>query len=343
MEKISFIAEYSKRIAKLYQKQVLPKYFKAPIFCLWELTDRCNLSCIHCYYNSNKTDQSKEFSTSEALGIIEQLASQKVFEVYLTGGEFFLREDWESIVENLRKYNIQVGVITNGTCVDRQAALTLGRLGVKWVQISLDGATAPVHDHVRGVTGAWEKSVNAVKYLKEAGLRTHVSFVPTRYNFHEIKDAMKLCMDLGLEYFVTDMLVITGRAAINFTDVTLRPDEYEKFHSTIEEAAKEFEGKLTIIAPSREKEILSTYVSARSANPNIWCIITPQASCRLDLLLPFTYGDLRKQSLEYIWNKFLRQGWARPEAVEFMSNLGTMSDLAKAKDILYVTADYHYQ
>jgi MoaA/NifB/PqqE/SkfB family radical SAM enzyme len=148
---------------------------------------------------------------------------------------------------------------------------------------------------------------------------------------------------MGLDYFVTDMLVLTGRAVKNFEEINLSPDEYSEFYSLLEDAAKIYAGKLTIIAPSREKDVLKTYVKTRSAPANIWCIITPQGSCRLDLLLPFTYGDLRSQSLEHIWNSFLREGWQRPEVAEFINSLNMMSDLIKHKTVPYVSSHIHCQ
>ena len=155
---------------------------------------------------------------------------------------------------------------------------------------------------------------------------------------------MALCVEMGLEYFVTDMLVLTGRAVKNLDDIKLTASEYSEFYDLVEEAAADYSGKITIIAPSRrEKETLKTYVKTRSAAPNIWCIITPQGSCRLDLLLPFTYGDVREQSLQHIWDNFLRSGWDRPEVHGFINNLNKMSDLAKNKVVPYVSDNIHCQ
>ncbi|OGX23639.1 MAG: hypothetical protein A3J51_06895 [Omnitrophica WOR_2 bacterium RIFCSPHIGHO2_02_FULL_45_21] len=342
MERASFLTQYQGRINRLYKDGLLPKYFKAPVFTLWELTDRCNLSCVHCYYNSNQKSEN-ELTTKEALNIIEQLAKMKVFEVYLTGGEALLREDWPVLIERLRQKKIQVGLITNGTQIDRNAAGKLADLKVKWVQISIDGASPGVHDKVRGLSGSWEKSVAAIRYLKQNNIRTHLSFVPTRINFRDVKGVIGLCVEMGLEYFVTDMLVLTGRAVKNFEQIKLGPEEYVEFYALLDEAAKIYTDKLTIIAPSREKETLKTYVKTRSAPPNIWCIITPQGACRLDLLLPFTYGDLKSQKLEYIWNHFLREGWHRPEVIEFINSLNMMSDLIKHKTVPYVSENIHCQ
>lgn len=342
MAKIGFVAQFQERINRLYQDRILPRYFRSPVFVLWELTDRCNLSCIHCYYNSNRRIDG-ELTTQQALNIIEQMAKMKVFEAYLTGGEALLRDDWPILIKSLREKNIQVGIITNGTQIDSRVAKKLAGLKVKWVQISIDGANPAVHDKVRGLAGGWQKSIDAIRYLRENKVRTHVSFVPTSLNFRDVKNVIALCAKMGLEYFVTDMLVLTGRAAMNFANVRLNTKEYDEFFGLLEEAASAYRDKLIIIAPSREKEALKTYVRTRSAAPNIWCIINPQGACRLDLLLPFTYGDLKTQKIEFVWDNFLKEGWNRPEVVEFINTLNRMSDLVNSQTVPYVSDDIHYQ
>lgn len=342
MSEPAFTSSFTRRIEALNKKEILPEYFKAPIFGLWELTNKCNLSCGHCYYNANSKTSNAEFSAGEALGIARQLGEMGVFEVYLTGGEALLRDDWPQIIAKLREYDIQVGIITNGTKVDEAAAEKIAQLKVKWVQISIDGSMPEIHEKARGLAGSWEKSVAAVKYLKDRGVRVHVSFVPSSVNYFDVGNVIKLCAEMGLEYFVTDMLVLTGRAALNFSSVTLNDKQYAEFFKSLDQAAEKFSGQMTIIAPSPEKQVLKTYLSVRSAAPNIWCIITPEATLRLDLLLPFTYGDLRKERIKEIWDKYLREGWKRQEVLSFIKKYEQMKDLIAERTIPYVAEDIHY-
>lgn len=336
----TFAASFIERVQNLYSRGFLPKYFKSPIFGLWELTNRCNLYCIHCYYNANSSSEA-ELSTDEALNVARQLGELKVFEVYLSGGEPFLREDWELIIRSLRKNDIEVGIITNGTQLTKDVASTLAKLGVKWVQVSIDGSTPDLHDRVRGLKGGWARSVRGIQYLLSEGVRTHISFVPSNINYYDVGNVIELCVKLGITYFVTDMLVLTGKAAMNFSSIMLSSEQYKEFFNLLESSANKFGDKITIIAPSQEKEALRTYITMRSSTPNIWCIITPQGRLRLDLLLPFTYGDLRKQTIHQVWSRYLKDGWHRPEVESFISRYEYMSDLVKEDNIPYVGPDFH--
>jgi MoaA/NifB/PqqE/SkfB family radical SAM enzyme len=342
MENINFLAELSQRVNNFYQEGILPVYFKAPVFCLWEVTTRCDLSCIHCFYNANRKIEN-ELTTDEALNIIEQLGRMKVFEVYLIGGEPLLRKDWSILVEKLRENKIQVGVITNGVRVNHDTARELARLKVKWVQVSVDGSNPQIHDRIRGVAGAWDKSIQAIQYLKEEGVRTYVSFVPSKINYRDIGNVVNLCVKMGIEYFLTDMLVLTGRAALNVDNIGLNAGEYSEFFALLEDAAKTSGEKIIINAPTKEKETIAVYTKSRAAMPNLWCIITPEGFCRLDILIAFTYGNLRKQSLQYVWDNFIRGGWKRPEVIEFVDKLNLMTDLVNSPYLPYVSEDIHYE
>lgn len=342
MAEPNFLVELFHKLDSFYQKGILPAYFKAPVFCLWEVTNRCDLSCIHCFYNANRKI-GNELTTAEALNVIEQLGKMRVFEVYLIGGEPFLRNDWSVLIEKLRECKIQVGIISNGTHINKDIAKILRKLKVKWVQVSIDGSTAEIHDKIRGVKGAWEKSIKAIQYLKKENIPTYVSFVPLKANYRDIENVIRLCVEMGLEYFLTDRLVLTGRAALNINKVGLDTEKYAEFFALLERAAQIYGEKIIINAPTKEKETLTVYFKARTAIPNPWCIITPEGACRLDILAPFAYGNLRKQSLQFIWDNFIRDGWKRPEVIKYMDNLNLMTDLIGAHYLPYVSEDVRYE
>ena len=68
------------------------KNYRPVVF--WNLTDRCNLACAHCYSRSGPDCRSEtELSTGEALSLIDDLAAAGVPLILFTGGEPLLRED----------------------------------------------------------------------------------------------------------------------------------------------------------------------------------------------------------------------------------------------------------
>jgi len=61
--------------------------------CHWEITKRCNLSCIHCI---SSTGERRELKTKEALEVVDILKNFGCEELYLTGGEPFIQEGGEN-------------------------------------------------------------------------------------------------------------------------------------------------------------------------------------------------------------------------------------------------------
>ena len=74
----------------------------------------------------------------------------QVFYVNIGGGEPTVRPDFWELLDYSIDHNVGVKFSTNGIKLDPKRAAQLARTDYVDVQISLDGATAEVNDHVRG-------------------------------------------------------------------------------------------------------------------------------------------------------------------------------------------------
>ena len=101
--------------------EILPR---VPATCFWEITDACNLRCVHCEQNAGTKDP-EELGTDEALHLADELAAAGCHCVNLTGGEPLLRRDWPQLARRLADRGVVVVVITNGVPVDDDIAYTL--------------------------------------------------------------------------------------------------------------------------------------------------------------------------------------------------------------------------
>ena len=64
--------------AELMKADLLPNYYSAPLFVMWELTSKCPNRCIYCYNNSNSEKHcTNELTTEEAMAFAEQLVKAK--------------------------------------------------------------------------------------------------------------------------------------------------------------------------------------------------------------------------------------------------------------------------
>lgn len=104
-----------------------------------ELTDKCNLKCGYCFNESNPSN-STEIHFSKIKSIVDDLATmEELPTISLTGGEVFLRHDWEEIANYVSAKGFQVAFSSNGLLLDKKLIEKLLRINVKSIQISLDG------------------------------------------------------------------------------------------------------------------------------------------------------------------------------------------------------------
>jgi radical SAM protein with 4Fe4S-binding SPASM domain len=108
------------------------------------------------------------------------------------GGELFLRPDWFTIAERLRAQGVHLVVFTNGTLITPELIAQLQRLQPRCVGTSLDGGCAEVHDEIRGVAGAFDKTLSAIQSLQMAGVRVAVITTLTRRNLYQLPAIARL-------------------------------------------------------------------------------------------------------------------------------------------------------
>ena len=220
----------------------------------WNLTDRCNLACTHCYSKSGPGRTTEgELTTAEALGVIDDLADMGVPLILFTGGEPLMRADIWELATHARSRGLKMALSTNGTLITPDIARRIKESGIEYAGISLDGAKAETHDRFRNFPGAFEQTVKAFAACTEAGLRCGVRVTLTKENCHELEALVDLSRSLGASRFCLYWLVPTGRGSESYARLQLDRDEvidalgllYRKAKET-DPAAMEF---LTVDAP----------------------------------------------------------------------------------------------
>ena len=124
------------------KKSQLYKYYDCKYIneVQWSITENCNCNCKHCYVSS-PIKKSTDISLDECKKIIKQISDSGVMNVSLTGGEAILREDFFSIIDELKKYDLNlITIYTNGLLINRSFLEKLLQKGVKpTICISFDG------------------------------------------------------------------------------------------------------------------------------------------------------------------------------------------------------------
>ncbi len=138
-------------------------------FVQWHLTERCNLRCRHCYQSGAAGEELDLASIREAIAEIDETVAgwsrdyglELGLSFTLTGGEPFLRPDLWEILEEVRGRGHDAWLLSNGTLVDPPTAARLASLGVRGVQVSIEGPEG-VHEEIRG-RGSYEAALEGLK------------------------------------------------------------------------------------------------------------------------------------------------------------------------------------
>lgn len=171
------------------------RYFSS---VLWSITGQCNFKCRHCYLDAPSAHLGEQ-TLDEMLNTIDQLADCGIYCVDLTGGEPFVRSDFWEIVEHLMKRGIAIGKIyTNGWLLNEEILNRFDLYGRKVAfSFSFDGLGW--HDWMRGVEGAEERTIRAIKLCINRGFPADVEMCLHAGNASGFRDTVNYLASIGIQ------------------------------------------------------------------------------------------------------------------------------------------------
>ena len=171
----------------------------------WNLTDRCNLRCKHCYlYDSLASPHQNlphELGTEECLKIVEQFSEANVFYVSVVGGEPFCKPDIMVILSRMGEKKFWTEITTNSTLIDEKTAQNLADIGIKGIFASLEGPCAELNDLIRG-KGSFKKALQGIEYLKDFEIPFRIQMTVTKKNCDKIEEMANFCLGIGAERII---------------------------------------------------------------------------------------------------------------------------------------------
>ena len=183
-----------------------------------QITNRCQLNCCHCVYDSNP--KGVEPAPSQLKNIISQLPSIGIDEVHFTGGEPTLYKELVKLISFAKSFNLIVRMQTNGWDVSYEDLEKYYRAGLDSLLVSIDGIPS-WHDKFRGRKGnfnhAWEAVQNAVKI----GINVRINSVldGSLENLEAIKSLIQMTSKLPILKHTFFILSRLGRARSYYKEI----------------------------------------------------------------------------------------------------------------------------
>lgn len=193
-----------------------------------ELTNSCNLDCIHC--GSNASFKNKTYlPTNEAKKVLRLVAEsyepQNIM-ICLSGGEPLLHPDFFEIATYARECGFSCGITTNGTLIDETVAKKIVASHIDSVTFSLDGLRES-HDWFRNKSGAFQKTLQGIQHLVKVSkgtIATQITTVIHKKNLAELEEMYQLVTGLNIDSWRVINLEPIGRALEN-SQLLLDADE----------------------------------------------------------------------------------------------------------------------
>lgn len=184
---------------------------KKPVV-VWNMTQRCNLKCVHCYAKAVTEDGTDPISTEQAKVMIDDLAQFGAPVMLFSGGEPLVRKDLPELAKYATSKGMRAVISTNGTLIDRNMAKMLKEVGLSYVGVSLDGGEE-VHDAFRGVKGAYKKALEGLDYCREEGIKVGLRFTINKRNAVEVPKIFELMKEREIPRVCFYHLVYSGRGS----------------------------------------------------------------------------------------------------------------------------------
>lgn len=206
-------------------------FYKTPKAVSISITGACNLKCRYCFYN-NEMEQLRDLKTEQWLAFFKTLSQMGVMDLSLTGGEVFTRPDLYELIDGIIENRMRYNLLSNGTLIDEKVIEELSkgkrRLRLDYIQVSIDGSRAEVHNLSR--PGSFSRALAGLKLLLRHHFPVAVRVTINKHNLHDLDHIAALLLDdLGLPSFGTNDAMPIGSGCRSDQEVSL--DQQEKLQA----------------------------------------------------------------------------------------------------------------
>jgi radical SAM protein with 4Fe4S-binding SPASM domain len=224
----------------------VPQRFVSPLFAVWNFTNRCNLSCKHCYQDSRHRALDDELTREEKLDLIDQLGESHLPMLAFSGGEPTISRDLLPALRRAGEWGMHTTLATNGTTMTAKLAARLAEAGLRYVEVSLDSVDPARHDAFRGIRGMWARAVaGAENVVATEGLRLGIAMCVHRGNVHEVREMIRFAEDLGASCFAHFNFIPVGRG-LKMVAGDITPQQREELLGLLNETMQE--GRIGVIS-----------------------------------------------------------------------------------------------
>lgn len=172
-----------------------------------EITQTCNMRCIHCYEGCNhiSAPPNQRLKLAEWINLIDQVAELGTKRVVVIGGEPTVDKNLKPILSYLSKKNLKTTLFTNASFDDEELIDIVSSCNIK-VKFSIYGHTSAVHDAITRHPGSFSLLVQNIQKLLAKGVSVSAAVVLMRENEVFKKNIEEFLISLGVAHYKFDVI-----------------------------------------------------------------------------------------------------------------------------------------
>jgi radical SAM protein with 4Fe4S-binding SPASM domain len=224
--------------------------YSAPLRMDLALTFKCQNNCVHCY--AGGPHETAELSTSQWKEVIDRLSQIGIFILTFTGGEPTLREDLSELLQYTQNKGMVTGLITNGRKLkDIEYVKTLEKVGLDFVQVTLESHQPKVHDLMTAAEGSWKETVAGIKNAVQSQIYVTTNTTLSKYNAPEFLETIDYIKELDVAAFGCNSLIYSGKANAVTQEFALPIEALKELLTKIRNKAQQLNLKFLWYTPTQ--------------------------------------------------------------------------------------------
>ena len=217
---------------------------KPPMALLAELTHRCPLACPYCSNPLELTGIKEELSTEEWVRVFAEAADLGILHLHLSGGEPASRRDLVDLTKAAVELGLYSNLITSGVGLTEARVQALCDAGLDHVQLSIQGSSASMADHIGGYKGGYERKMAVAGWIGRAGIPLNA--VCHKQNMDQLDDMLDLAVALGARRIEIATVQFHGWAERNRGALMPTRAQVLRANETVKSARERLKGVLVI-------------------------------------------------------------------------------------------------
>lgn len=174
----------------------LPQLLKSLFF---EITDKCNERCIHCYIPNNKKIQGELLPIGKFKEIIDDFCLMGGKGVILSGGEVMLHHDLISMIQYCSNKKLDITLYSNCVLMTEKQLQKIKQLGVSEIQVSLYSMSPDIHDAITQLPGSCNRTIDSINRIHKTGMSVKIAVSVLKQNVDGIIDILKFAKEKNIE------------------------------------------------------------------------------------------------------------------------------------------------